>query len=274
MSNPVIESLLNHRSVRKYLPKPVEPETVELILKAGTRAATGGNLQLYTFVVIDDPAKKEALDNAGLYTDFRYADVPLIVIALVDVHRTRRWFEVAGVPSDDICDNLIHKFLLAEWDALIALQNVVVAAESLGLGTCYDSAGLLIDAQELLGAPEHVFPAGMICVGYPDTSPELSSRLPLEAVVHRNNYRVFDDEEIREIYRDREKVWEKLPAALKGKLQAKGINNIPQGLAARKFRADDYFISDEKGYSWGVARASRIVSRNLKKAGFDLSCDD
>lgn len=50
VTNETIACLLNHRSIRKYTSQPVEPEKLELILRAGTRAATGGNLQRSGFV--------------------------------------------------------------------------------------------------------------------------------------------------------------------------------------------------------------------------------
>lgn len=269
MKNHVIESLLNHRSVRKYLPRPVEQEKIDLILKAGTRAATGGNLQLYSFVVIDDPAKKEQLDIEYPQMEFKYVDIPVIIMALADLYRVRRWFEVNGVEPDAICNNTLFNLLMANWDALIALQNIVVAAESLGLGTCYVGNALMMDIGLLLGAPEQVFPAGLITVGYPDGTPELSTRLPIEAVVHRNAYHRPGDDEIENIYAERNRVWDKLPDDLKSKLNSKGIANIPQGVARRKFSAEDYFISEEKGVINSVHKCTETIFKNLEKAGFD-----
>ncbi len=271
MTNPTIDCLLDHRSIRKYRPKPVEQKTIDLIVKAGTRAATGGNLQLYSFVVIDDPAKKEQLDRLYPQMEFKYADIPLIIIALADLYRTKRWFQTAGVAANKIENNRIYNLMMANWDALIALQNMVVAAESLGLGTCYVGNVLMMDIGELLGAPEHVFPAGLVCMGYPDSDPELSSRLPLDAVVHKNEYHLPSDSDIRKFYQEREEVWDRLPDELKERLNAKGVHSIPQGIAARKFSATDYFISDEKGYIRSVTKASRTIASNLKKAGFNLT---
>jgi len=271
MTNPVIESLLNHRSVRKYLPQPVESEKVELILKAGTRAATGGNLQLYSFVVIDDPAMKEKLDRDYPQMEFKYADIPLVIIALADLYRVRRWFEVFGVPRDRISNNRIFNLLMANWDALIALQNMVVAAESMDLGTCYVGNALLMDVGTLLGAPENVFPAGLITVGYPDGLPDLSSRLPMEAVVHKNGYHPSEDDEIKEIYRERNEAWDRVPDDVKERLAHKGIHNIPEGVARRKFGAEDYFVNEKIGSTLGISNASRIILENLGKAGFDLT---
>jgi nitroreductase len=56
VSNPMIDCLLNHRSIRRSKPDPIPDDTIELILQAGTRAANAGNLQTYSFVVLADPA--------------------------------------------------------------------------------------------------------------------------------------------------------------------------------------------------------------------------
>ena len=260
MTNPVIDCLLNHRTVRKYKQEPVEPEKVELILKAGTRAATGGNLQLYTFVVIEDEKRKKALDAAWEQRFVSVAKSPLVIIALADQYRVRRWLEAHS--DRPICNTKSQNLLLAVWDALIALQNMVVAAESLGLGTCYIGSILSMDIQRLLGAPEHVFPAGLVCMGYPDESPDLSMRLPMEAVVHRDYYCIPTDQNIADWYRERDNVWETVSDRLKKKLAEENIHGIAQALAVQKFSQEI------------VTRRSRGIIENLARSGFELRPTD
>lgn len=60
--NEVIQSLMNHCSVRKFQEKPLQPEVLELILNAGIRAATAGNLQLYALLVVDNGMPKKLWD--------------------------------------------------------------------------------------------------------------------------------------------------------------------------------------------------------------------
>jgi len=267
MVNPIIDCLFNHRSIRKFKDGAIEQETMETILKAGTRAATGGNLQLYSFVVIDDPKKMTELRDRveGLYP------APAAIIVLADQHRPRRWMEKFGTPPEKICNNKASNFFLAFCDAMIALQNVVVAAESLGLGTCYIGGVLSLDVQDFLGAPEHVFPAGMIVLGYPDQESDLSIRLPLDAVVHYNNYRVFTDDEIAELYEERNGIWDVLPDSLKENLRTKrDIHNIPQGVAARKYSEAGFQRLDGSGKIIGVAERSRVLMENISRAKFEL----
>jgi len=147
---------------------------------------------------------------------------------------------------------------IAYWDAVIALQNIVIAAESLGLGTVYVGLVLSRNVQEWLGAPEYVFPAGLVFIGYPDESPELRPRLPLEAVVHRNSCHVPSDEEICAHFRDKNQQWEDLPQAKREKLREKKIENYAQFVTLGHCTPE--FIRSE----------SEKLIENLKRAGFKL----
>lgn len=147
---------------------------------------------------------------------------------------------------------------MAMWDALIALQNMVVAAESLGLGTCYLGSGVELDIQELFGTPELVFPTGLVCLGYPDADPVLSRRLPLEAVMHRNRYHLPSRDDINAWYKDRDRVWESVSESRKLELAKQSISGIAQSLSVQKFSPKI------------VEKRSRGILKNLWKSGFDL----
>lgn len=257
MSNQVIDCLLNHRSIRKFTTQPVEQDKVELILKSGTRAATGGNLQLYSFIVVDDDEKKKELDEAWKPEYIYISKTPLVIISLVDMYRVKRWLELHSERT--IHNNRPINFFIGLWDALIALQNMVVAAESMGLGTCYIGSILEMDIQKILKVPEHVFPAGMVCIGYPNQTKKLSKRLPLDAVVHKNNYRIPTDEDIGQWYQERDNVWNTLPEQTIERLNKQDIHGIAQALAVQRY-------SKEIVEKW----SSGIID-NLKRSKFDLT---
>ena len=246
-----IELIRSHRSIRRFKPDPVSEEALETMLHAGTRAATAGNLQLYSFLVLDDPEKLAALEElAGAFA----TPPPLAVMVLVDLHRIRRWLEVKKA-ADPVLSRPAY-LMLGMWDAIAALQNLILAAESLGLGTCYVGAALEMDATERFGAPELVYPAGLVGIGHPDEDPEPRMRLPLEGVVHRNAYRSPDDETIRRVYAERDVVWEGVSEQRKAALAERGIAGIAQALAVQRF-------SDEATRG----RSERILA-SLKSAGF------
>ena len=249
MRNPVLDCIRRHRSIRRFMPDPVPEEMIEAIVHSGTRAATAGNLQLYSFLVVDDPVKLALLaELAGPFA----SPPPLVILALIDLHRIRRWFEVNDTAKPVL--NSPAYFMLAYWDAIAALQNLVLAAESLGLGTCYYGAVLQMDTRKHFGTPELVYPAGMVCIGSPDEDPELRSRLPIEAVLHRNEYQSPDDDTIDRIYQERNAVWEKVGEERKAALREQGIGSIPQALAVQRF-SEEATGSRSAGILEAIARA-------------------
>ncbi len=247
ISNEVIESLMNHKSIRKFEKEPVELDVLEVILRAGTRAATAGNLQLYSLIVVDDPEKLKTLG-------FEFA--PLVIAAFVDQYRIKRWFEISDTAP--VCVNRASNLFIGYWDAIIALHNVVIAAESLGLGGCYYGGILAMDTQKIFETPQHVFPAGMVTIGYPAETPDLKIRLPIEAVIHRNTYRPPTDEELKEYYREREGWWDAVSDEQRAELAKQKIRSIPQAIAIQKY-------SDEV-----VDKVSKKIEANILKSGFVL----
>ncbi len=251
-SNPVIDCLMNHRSVRKFKPEPIPEETIETILRAGTRAATGGGIQPYAFIVIDDP---EVLKRVS------YIEGPLAIVAVVDQYRVKRYYEANSAPFYN--DQAVNLFI-SYWDATIALHNVVIAAESLGLGGVYIGMILSQNLQETLGVPEHVVPAGLVTLGVPDEEPDLRPRLPLEAVVHRNGYHVPTDEQVAAWYQEGDEAWKdrfenEWDEERRSKFLERGIDN----------RAKHWTIGHYTEEF--TQRESNALLANLKRAGFRLT---
>ena len=195
--NDIIRSLHERKSVRAYTDEPVSPENKNAILQAAVQAPTAGNQQLYTILDITDKEKKEALavlcDNQPFI-----AKAPLVLIFLADCRKWYRAFAfedcAARAPG---CGDL----LLAVSDANIAAQNAVVAAESLGIGSCYigDITERKEELSELLSLPQWVFPAAMLVFGHPTQQQKQRikpRRCAMEHIVHENGYRDMDEDEL------------------------------------------------------------------------------
>ncbi len=194
--NETIAQLHARRSVRAYTDEPVSAADERAILEAACQAPTAGNQQLYSIVVVRDQAEKDELavtcDNQPFI-----ASAPLVLVFCVDV---RRWHQAFAAAGAEPRDPGVGDFLLALEDAAIAAQNAVVAAHSLGLGSCY--IGDILEHREeqarILGCPRHVVPAVMLVIGHP-TPGQLKrvkpTRLPLEDIVFENRYREQSDEE-------------------------------------------------------------------------------
>ena len=254
-SNPVIDCLMNHRSIRKFKHEPIPEETIETILRAGTRAATGGRIQPYAFIVLDDPV---------LLKKVSYIDGPLAIVAVVDQYRVKRYYEANGAPFYN--DRAINLFI-SYWDATIALHNCVIAAESLGLGGVYIGMVLSQNLQESLGVPEYVVPAGLVALGVPDEEPELRPRLPLEAVVHRNGYRIPTDQQLADWYREGDEEWRHQfetawPEERRLKFLERGIDN-----RAKHWTIGHYTEEFTRNESAGLLA-------NMERAGFRLAGAD
>ncbi len=172
------------------------------ILEAGTRASTTGNMQVYSMVVTTNEEMKQALWELHFRQDM-VLQAPVHITFCADLNRFNRWCRQRG--AEPGYSNFLW-FINAAIDALLASQNVCVAAESNGLGICYlgtatYNADKLID---LLHLPSGVVPVAAIVLGYPAEDPGLTDRLPLEAVVHREVYNDYDREAIDRLYREKE----------------------------------------------------------------------
>ena len=198
--NDIIRSLYERKSVRAYTEEDISPEEKSAILEAAAQAPTAGNQQLYTILDITDPDKKEALallcDNQPFI-----AKAPLVLIFLADCRKWYRAFSFGGCAARAPgCGDL----LLAVSDANIAAQNSVVAAESLGIGSCYigDIMERKEDLSKLLSLPRWVFPAAMLVYGRPTEQQKQRNkpqRCAMEHIVHENAYRDMDEEELRQM---------------------------------------------------------------------------
>ncbi|MBE5024039.1 nitroreductase family protein [Olsenella sp. DSM 107455] len=197
--NETIAQLHERRSARAYTDEPVSAADERAILEAACQAPTAGNQQLYSIVVVRDQAEKDELavtcDNQPFI-----ATAPLVLVFCVDVRRWHQAFLAAdAVPREPG----VGDFLLALEDTAIAAQNAVVAAHSLGLGSCY--IGDILERREeqarILGCPRYVVPAVMLVIGHP-TEGQLRRvkpvRLPLEDIVFENRYETRDADRLLE----------------------------------------------------------------------------
>lgn len=223
--NQVIEQLCARKSVRVFTDQPIASEDQALILRAASEAPTAGNQQLYTVLNITDQALKDQLAETCDHQPF-IAKAPLVLIFCADVQKWYDAFQDAGCqPRDPGSGDL----MLAVTDAVIAAQNAVTAAWSLGIGSCYigDVMEQRERHREMLGLPEYVFPAAMLVFGHP-TQQQLNRpkpvRCPMEHIVHENGYRRMDQAELRMLLRD--------------KPEQKTYEEWCQAFCARKYNSD------------------------------------
>lgn len=229
--------LFKHRSIRKFRPTPIPEDVLQVVLEAATRASTCGNMQLYSLVVTRDAALREQLAPCH-FNQPMVREAPCVVTVCADVHRFSMWCEQRDAAP--AYDNFAW-FLNAATDALLAAQNLAVQAEIEGLGICYLGTTIYTagEISRILELPKGVIPLTTLVLGYPDESPELTDRLPLDAVVHHEKYTDYTAAEIDELWAEREE-----SAQTRRLLEENGLPNLARIFTERRYvRKDNLAIS-------------------------------
>jgi nitroreductase len=195
-SNPVIDLMLDHRSVRHFRPDPLPKGTLETIVAAAQSAATSSNLQVWSVVAVENQATK-ATCAAYAGGQKHIEDAPLFLLFLADVARLNRVADTMAMPRAG--NDTFEMFLTSAIDASLASQNAVLAAESLGLSTVY-IGGMRNKPEEvaqLLNLPIGVAVVFGLCVGYAEDKKggSVKPRLAQEAVLHREIYDLAKQDE-------------------------------------------------------------------------------
>ena len=199
--NETIKQLFERKSIREFEDREISAEDKALILEAAAMAPTAGNQQMYTIIDVTDQRLKDRLavtcDNQPFI-----AKAKMVLIFCAD---WRKWYDAFVDAGSAPRHPGVGDLLLAVSDTNIAAQNAVVAAESLGIGSCY--IGDIMENceihREILNLPEFVFPAAMLVLGYPTQKQKerkKPERVPMKHIVHENGYRRMEGNEIRQMF--------------------------------------------------------------------------
>ena len=163
----LIDSILTRRSIRRYETKDITQEVLQLILEAGRQAPSAANRQPIRFVIVKDhDILKNLCDN--LITRFvKYAPVAIVGCADIKSLLTGKWAVV---------------------DATIAMQNMVIAAWTLGIGSCWIGACNEEKVKELLKIPEEWKVVAIVSLGYPAEQPKPRKKKPSEELFSFNSF--------------------------------------------------------------------------------------
>jgi len=184
--HPWLRQILLRRTHRRFDPRAVPKSLVRLVLTAAFSASSKSDFQQASVIWVEDRACRDRL--AALIPDMPWiGNAPVFLVFLGDARRLERIGEMRGHPVDN---GTMEGFFNAAVDGALALQTCIVAAETLGLGTCPISAlrNHIGAVGEILDLPDKVFPVAGLCLGYPAQAGFLSMRLPLDATVHRDRY--------------------------------------------------------------------------------------
>jgi FMN reductase (NADPH)/FMN reductase [NAD(P)H] len=242
ISNPVLEVLNKRKSVRVFTSQLLSAEEKSAILQAAMRAPTAGNMMLYSIIEVEDQALKDRLAVTCDDQPF-IASSPYVLLFVADYQRWFDYYLTGGVKELCAERGLPFRcpqegdFLLAACDTLIAAQTAVIAAESLGIGSCYigDILGHFEEHRKLFHLPQYAMPVTLICFGYPteqQANRAQPERFSKEFVVFQNEYRRLSADDLEQMMQPRN------TQLLSSGPRKDGIQNAGQLNYTKKFIAD------------------------------------
>ena len=202
--NEVIQQLYRRKSIRVYTEQEIGKTEKDAILRAAAEAPTAGNQQLYTILDITDQSLKEKLVETCDHQPM-IAQAKMVLIFCADC---KKWYDAYLAVGCQTRKPGVGDLMLAVTDAMIAAQNAVTAAESLGIGSCYigDIMENYEQQRQLLQLPEYVVPVGMLIFGYPSQQQKnrpKPERVDQKFIVHENGYHPLSDQDLEEMWTPR-----------------------------------------------------------------------
>jgi nitroreductase len=169
------EALSQRRSIRTYKKQDLIQGTVERLLEAGRLAPSAGNVQPWEFVVASTQKTKMSLSQAA-YGQRDVQEASVVIVVCADEKRAEESYGDRG------------KTLYCLQDTAAAIQNILLAACSMGLGTCWIGAFKEAEVKTVINGPKNIRPVALIPVGYPNEAPKARPRRPLNEIMHKETF--------------------------------------------------------------------------------------
>ncbi|MFQ6134185.1 MAG: nitroreductase family protein [Nitrososphaerales archaeon] len=163
--------LRDRHSVRSFRSDDVEQEKVLRILQDAIRSPSAGNLQSWEFILVRDEGVKKRLAEAALDQDF-IAEAPVVLVVCADAERSGWRYGERG------------RSFYCLIDTSMASMIILLSAVEEGLGACFVAAFDDREVSEILSLPKKIRPIGIIPLGYSGEAPDITSRMPLDRVLH------------------------------------------------------------------------------------------
>lgn len=248
--NPVIDSMMQRKSIRKYTNQKLSDEIIETIVRAGQQAPFAA--QLCSLIL----TRKEKIPFGA----------PLLFTICVDYYRLEK---IMQKRNWDTVTNDLSLLVFGMQDASLMGENMVIAAESLGLGSCYlggapYQAGKLAEKYKL---PKHVFPLVQLVIGYPDENPPTRPRYPLDFTLFEDEYPEITDDKMAEAMKV-------MDEGYRSQNYYKNLDAIIPLETDRKetFDYSNYGWTEHMGRKWGQWFGSpKDILAEFEKCGFYLT---
>ena len=250
--NQVMQNLMTRASIRRFTDQEISDELVTKLVAAGQQAPITG--QMYSVIATKDPEIKEKM--ASFFGPLpRNANV--FTLICVDYARLERFIAAKGRTNsfDDY-----WMMILGLQDASYFAQNIVTAAESYGIGSCFlgQAPWLAPEFKSIFGLPDRVWPMVGLVLGYKDEQPAPRPRIPTEFVLHWDKYHQHTDAELMQA------------------LEVMDAGLIREGYYAKNTKiklrggVEDTVDLDEYGWGEHISRKYAQGGLNMKEQGRNI----
>ena len=174
--NDILDLIKSRRNIKYYLPKYVSWENVSRVIDAGRHAPSCGNIQNWKFIVAFEPEQKQALAKAA-HEQYDIAVASTLIVVCAEVEKAERYYGLRG------------ERLYTVQNCAAAIQNMLLEAHSLGLGTTWIGAFDEEEVKTICSIPNEIRPQAIIALGYPKEAPPKPPKYPLETLVYFRSWR-------------------------------------------------------------------------------------
>lgn len=250
--NPVVKTLLNHKSIRSYRDKSPSDETIETIVRAGQQAPFVS--QLYSILF----TRKGSLPFGA----------PLLFTICVDIHKLET---IMNERDWELETNDLSMLLFGFEDASLMAENMIIAGESMGLGSCFlgEAPYYVEKIIEDYDLPEKVFPLVQLAMGYPNEDKPTRPRYPLDFTLFEDEYPEFDEDQIKQAMESMDEGY------INQDYYKENDAKIPlQGDEEDKYTYENYGWTEHISRKWGQwHKDPEEILEKFSKCGFDI-CPD
>lgn len=179
----MVKEIKTRRSIRKYIDKPVEEEKILKLLESARLAPSGNNTQPWHFIVVKSDSNKEKLAKISHNQNWMLS-APVFIVCVADIRS--RIKEDIDIAIDENSPQKELKLIIR--DTTIAIEHMVLEAESEGLGTCWVAWFTQEEIRPILNIPSDKYVVGILTVGYSDELPKPRPRKNLEEIIHLESW--------------------------------------------------------------------------------------
>lgn len=274
------ELMMKRRSVRVFEDREIPEEIIEKLLDVAIQAPSGGNLQPLSIILVRNPeGKKKLADLSGGQPWVIKA--PLTMIFCIDFYRIKKWSELSK--TDFKGEEALNHFLIAYADVMVAAQNVVILAESLGLGSVYIGSiqHEIDETRKYFEIPKYVLPIMLLSLGFPKSIPSSIPKLKKEVIFHHEKYHISKEEEIRKAFDEKygpidQNVEKYLERTFVEVLEAKKLDKstylerIKEEMKRLEIKNNAQFLFKVRYPAKAMVQMNEHLKQSLKNAGFNI----